>query len=115
MANNPLHDDGQASVSFIAIVPLLLVACLVLVQVAVVGWSAWSAANAARAGARAELVGAEVEPAARAALPGALAGRADVEVGERLVRVEVRAPKLIPLGPAFEVRSGAALDPTGGG
>lgn len=94
---------------------MILIAALVLVQVAVVGWSAWSAANAARAGARAQLVGSEVEEAALAALPAALSGRATVTTGERLVQVEVRAPKLLPLGPAFEVGSGAALDPSGGG
>jgi Flp pilus assembly protein TadG len=113
--SGPLHQDGQASVSFIAIVPPLLLACGVLIQAAVVGWTAWSAANAARAAARAELVGSEVEAAARAALPRALADRAEVDVGGRLVRVEVRAPKLVPLGPAFEVGSGAVLDPRGEG
>lgn len=84
-------------------------------QVAVVGWTAWSAAGAARAGARADLVGAEVKEAALAALPEALAGRAQVREGEDLIRVSVKAPRLVPLGPAFEVGSRAALDPTGGG
>jgi hypothetical protein len=108
-------ETGQASISFVAIVPLLIAAFLVLAQVAVVGWSVWSAAGAARAGARAELVGAEVEDAALAALPAALESRAEVDAEGRLVRVEVRAPKLIPLGPAIEVASRAELDPMGEG
>jgi pilus assembly protein CpaE len=92
-------------------VPALLAIAAVLVQLAVVGWSAWSAAGAARAAARAEQVGAEPEAAARAALPDALAGRAEVDERGGLIRVEVRAPRLLPLLPAFEVAADAGLDP----
>ena len=82
-----------------------------LVQVAAVGWSAWAAAGAARAAARAELIGGDAEAAAEAALPGPLADRAEVErAGERM-RVEVRAPRLLPLLPAIEVGASAGLDP----
>jgi hypothetical protein len=85
----------------------------VLVQLAAVGWSAWSAAGAARAAARAEQVGAEPEDAAMRALPDALDERAEVEERGRLIRVEVRAPRLVPLLPAIEVGAGAGLDPAG--
>jgi hypothetical protein len=93
-------------------VPALLAMAAVLVQLAAVGWSAWSAAGAARAAARAEQVGAEPEDAALLALPDALDDRAEVDERGRLIRVEIRAPRLVPLLPAIEVGAGAGLDPT---
>lgn len=104
---------GQASVSFLATLPLLIAAAAVLAQVAVVGYSLWSAAGAARAGARAELVGAPVGPAARAALPGRLAVGSSVERGRgpEGVVVEVRPPRLLPWLPAPAVTGSARLDP----
>ena len=104
---------GQASVSFLATLPLLIAAAAVLAQVAVVGYSLWSAAGAARAGARAELVGAPVGPAARAALPGELAAGSSVEHGRGSegVVVEVQSPRLLPWLPAPAVTGRARLDP----
>lgn len=100
-----------------ATLPILLAACLLVAQVAVVGYSAWSAASAARAGARALLVGAEPGSAARAALPGALAGRAEVEIDREAGRVAVglKAPRLLPLIPAIGVDGAAGLEPRGAG
>ncbi|MBA2239869.1 MAG: pilus assembly protein, partial [Solirubrobacterales bacterium] len=49
--------DGQASVELVAVLPALLLALVVGLQLAAAGWSLWSATEAARAGARAELVG----------------------------------------------------------
>jgi hypothetical protein len=118
----PANENGQASVAFIATLPALIALCAVLVQVAAVGWSAWSAAGAARAAARAELVGEDAERAAEAALPGPLADRAEVDRAGEKMRVEVTAPRLLPLLPAIEVGATAGLDPlptataaTGGG
>lgn len=112
-------ETGQASVAFVAVVPLALVACLLVAQAGVVGYSAWSAAGAARAGARAELVGEPVSPAAREALPGALArgSGVDVDRGTGAVEVEVSAPRLLPLLPRIGVSGSAALriDGVGGG
>ncbi len=102
---------GQAAVSLLATLPALLACCGVLAQVAVVGWSAWSAAGAARAAARAELVGADPGNAARAALPGVLAPRADVSHAGDRMRVDVDTPRLIPLLPALTVGATAGLDP----
>jgi len=109
----PSDCRGQASVAFIATVPALLVGALLLAQVVAVGYSLWSAAGAARAGARAGLIGAPVEPAARAALPSALAARSsvDVELGSGRVEVAIRAPRLLPLLPALTVEGGSRLDP----
>lgn len=112
----PSDCRGQATVAFIATLPALLVAALLLAQVAAVGYSLWSAAGAARAGARAALVGAPVEPAVRAALPPGLAARStvDVALGDGRVDVEIRAPRLLPLLPALTVEGGSRLDPGAG-
>jgi hypothetical protein len=111
MASRCVDRSGQASVAFIATLPALIVIAAVLVQVAAVGWSAWSAAGAARAAARAELVGEDSAQAAEAALPGPLADRARVERAGDRMRVEVRAPRLLPLLPAIDVGASAGLDP----
>jgi len=106
-----MESGGQASVSFVATLPALIAVCAVLAQVAAVGWSAWSAAGAARAAARAELVGGDSDDAAEAALPGPLSQRAEVERAGDRMRVEVRAPRLLPLLPAIAVGASAGLDP----
>lgn len=101
--------EGQATVAFVACVPLIVVVCLLVVQAGLVGYAAWSAANAARAGARAAHVGSEPEAAAEAALPGGLRARSRVEVDGEEVSVGVRATKALPgVGP-FEVVGSAAL------
>jgi len=64
--------QGQAAVEFVATVPFVLLACLVAWQLALVGHVAWSAASAARSGARAAIVGRDPRLAARAALPRSL-------------------------------------------
>ncbi|MGC1165805.1 MAG: hypothetical protein WA862_06845, partial [Solirubrobacterales bacterium] len=54
------REEGTASVELVAVVPFLLLAVLVAVQIALAGQALWSAGVAARAGARAALVGNEV-------------------------------------------------------
>ena len=73
----------------------------------------WSAANAARAGARAEHVGGDGEKAAWRALPEGLREEAKAKSGEEL-RVSVRAPALV--AGLERPRMGAAtkLDPADG-
>lgn len=63
------RDHGQAAAELVAIVPLALCVLLAVGQLAVAGFALWSAGDAARAGARAKLVGGDVENAARSALP----------------------------------------------
>lgn len=98
--------------------PLLVFAALALGQLAVAGYAAWSAANAARAGARAFHVGGSGERAALRSLPGSLRGDARVAHGDG-VEVHVRAPALVPGLPAIPVTAAASLNPaaeaSGGG
>ena len=76
-------EEGTASVELVAVVPFLLLALLVAAQIALAGQALWSAGVAARAGARAALVGGDAAAAARAALPPSMREGARVEDGER--------------------------------
>jgi len=102
-------EDGQASVELVAAIPVLLVATLVVAQLAVAGYALWSAGAAARAGARAGYVGGDAEAAARRSLPTPLRHDARIEATDR-VEVRVRAPALIPGMPSVPVTARAGLD-----
>ena len=86
---------AQASVEFVALLPVLAAVVMIAAQTVVAGWSLWSAGNAARAGARAAEVGSDTEAAARRALPGILRGDAVIKDADG-VRVQVRIPGLVP-------------------
>lgn len=103
-------DGGQAAAELLAIIPLLLGTLFALAQFAVAGYALWTAGDAARAGARAALVGGDVERAALSALPLWLEDGARVD-GSGPVEVSVGAPALLPGLPAIRVSAGAALDP----
>jgi Flp pilus assembly protein TadG len=105
------REAGTASVELVAVVPFLLLAVLAAVQIALAGQALWSAGLAARAGARAALVGGEAEAAARRALPPSLREGAEVEAGSE-VAVEVAVPPFFPGMPRRTVGAGAEL---GGG
>jgi TadE-like protein len=86
-------ERGQASIELVAAIPLVLLVGAIAWQLALAGHAAWLAANAARAGARAEAVGRDPAVAARSALPRAL--ERSLEVGrtrEGAVRVSVGVP-----------------------
>src|SRR3954471_21657154 len=87
-------ERGQAAVEFVAVVPFVLVAALVAWQLALVGHIAWSAAGAARSGARAALVGRDAPRAARSALPHSLRSATRVS---RIVGGPVHVSVPIPL------------------
>jgi hypothetical protein len=102
------REEGTASVELIAVVPFLLLAVLVAAQVGAVGQALWSAGIAARAGARAALVGGEAKPAARRALPPSLRPTATVGGTER-VAVGVAVPRLLPFAPPIRVGAESSL------
>ena len=105
-------ERAQASAELVAIIPLLLVSAVALAQALVAGWALLSAGEAARTAARIAHVGGDAEAAALEALPTLLEpGQVDVD-GSR-VRIEVRAPTLLPGVPAIPVTASAALDPGG--
>jgi len=106
-------EDGTATVELIAVVPFLLLAVLVAAQIALAGQALWSASVAARAGARAALVGGDASAAARSSLPPSMREGARVEE-EDGVGVAVEVPRLIPSLPRLRVEARSALEPGDG-
>lgn len=107
------REGGTASVELIAVVPFLLLAVLVAGQIALAGQAMWSAGVAARAGARAALVGADATAAARRALPPSLREGAKVD-DSGAVSVRVPVPRLVPELPRVMVGAKADLEPGDG-
>ena len=85
-------ERGQATVELVALVPAFVVACAIAWELVLAGHTAWLAAHAARAGARAEVVGGDARSAARS-----VASSSSVAVLDgRRVRVRVPVPLLFP-------------------
>jgi hypothetical protein len=102
------REEGTASVETIAAVPFLLLAVLAAAQLALAGAALWSAEIAARAGARAALVGGDARGAARRALPSSLRSGSAVE-GAGPVSVRVRVPRLVPGLPELTLTARSGL------
>lgn len=102
------REEGTASVELIAAVPFLLLAVLVAAQLALAGQALWSAGVAARAGARAALVGGDATTAARRALPPSLRSAAVVSEADG-VSVRVAIPRLLPAMPTLKVDARSGL------
>jgi hypothetical protein len=115
-ADNVGHGErGTASVELVAAVPFLLLALAVAAQIALAGQALWSASVAARAGARAALVGNDPKAAALHALPEVM--REDAEVSEDddgAVAVRVPVPTLLPDLPELKVGARSGLGEGGG-
>jgi hypothetical protein len=115
--DNTGHGEmGTASVELVAAIPFLLLALAVAAQIALAGQALWSASVAARAGARAALVGADPKAAARRALPTTMRDGAKVEEdGETgAVAVKVPVPTLLPQLPEVMVGARSGLGDDGG-
>ncbi len=93
--------------------PFLLLAVLAAAQIALAGEALWSASVAARAGARAALVGGDTTAAARRALPASLRGGSEVNASGA-VSVRVPVPRLLPQLPRVMVGARADLEPGDG-
>jgi hypothetical protein len=106
-------EEGTASVELVAVVPFLLLGVLVAAQIALAGQALWSAGVAARAGARAALVGEGAVAAARSALPPSLREGAKVKEGDG-VSVRVEVPRLLPSLPELRVGARSGLEPGSG-
>jgi hypothetical protein len=100
-------------VELVAVVPFLLLAVVVAAQIALAGQALWSASVAARAGARAAVVGGDAVAAARSALPPSMRREAKVE-DEDGISVRVEVPRLIPSLPTVRVGATSGLELNGG-
>ncbi len=107
------REDGTASVEMVAVIPFLVLAVLVAAQIGLAGQALWSAAIAARAGARAALVGRDAGAAARRALPPSMRDGAEVDDDDG-VSVRVVIPTLLPAMPRLTVGAGATLESSDG-
>jgi hypothetical protein len=107
------RERGTASVELVAVVPFLLLAVLAATQIALAGHSLWSAGVAARAGARAALLGRDATAAAKRALPPSLRDGAEVNSSEE-VSVRVPVPRLLPGMPRVMVGVATSLGAGGG-
>lgn len=107
-ASSYRREDGTASVEMVAVVPFLLLAVLVAAQIGLAGQALWSAGVAARAGARAALVGGDAKAAARRALPASMRDGVEVSDGDA-VSVRVAIPWLLPGIPAVTVGAKSGL------
>jgi hypothetical protein len=89
-------ERGQATVELVAMLPVVVLLGAVAWQLALAGQTAWLTANAARAAARADIVGRSATRAARSALPRSLERGLEVErVRQGGVRVSVKVPLLL--------------------
>ena len=107
-------EGGTASVELIAVLPFLVLAILAAAQIGAAGHALWSAAVAARAGARAAVVGSEPESVARRAVPRAMRDRARVSESGSAVTVRVPVAPLVPGLPDVSVAASSRLDPGDG-
>ncbi len=98
----PDRERGAAAIEFLGVIPALLLAALIALQLGVVGWTISATGEAARAGARAATLGQSADVAAARALPD----RFDLEPSPDTIlipvsdgytyRATVRIPSLIP-------------------
>ena len=102
---------GQASVELVAVLPLVVLVGALAWQLALAGQAAWMCAHAARAAARAEVVGRDGRAAARSALPDRLERGLRVERRRGGgVRVRVNVPLLLShRGSGVSVSASASL------
>jgi hypothetical protein len=91
--------SGQATVEFVALLPLVAVIAFALWQAIVAGQAAWLAGSSARAAARASALGGDARAAAASVLPGSL--RHGLKVDQRsggTVRVRIGVPSVVGAG-----------------
>jgi hypothetical protein len=89
-------ERGQATVELVGVLPLVVVLGFGVWQAAVAGQALWMAGAAARAAARAEALGADPEPAARAVLTPRLADGLRVRLRDGGgVRVTLSIPAVV--------------------
>lgn len=97
-----LREDGQTTVEFIALLPLLVITTLLVVQLQLFVRTATTAEAAARAGALAARDGRDPVAAATASMPGADAARVRaIDVAGDEVSVQLAVPMISDL---FTVR-----------
>jgi hypothetical protein len=100
------RDRGAASIEVVGLMPVVAVTCLALMQGAAAVYATQAASDAARQAARAYSLDGNAGAAARQSLPAGLdlASEPQLYGPGHGVRVTVRIPRLVPLGPATVTR-----------
>jgi len=114
MRGEETGESGQATVEFVALLPLLVVLAFGLWQAVVAGHAFALAGSAARSAARAQALGLDATAAARAVLPARL--ERGLRVRERAdggVAVSVRIPVVLGRARIGTVGAGARFAPQG--
>lgn len=107
-------ERGQATVEFLALLPLVAVLALLAWQAVVAGQAVWLSGAAARSAARAAAVGGDAPAAARRVLPGALRRGVRVRTApDGSVRVAVRVSSVLGGVRLGSVRARARFVPQG--
>jgi Flp pilus assembly protein TadG len=102
-------ERGQATVEFVALLPLFGIVAIAMLQALSAGAAAELADHAAQSGAVAIAQGRDGGAAARAAVPGWARGRMEVAVQGTRVRVQLDPPSLLP-GLGERLRAAATAD-----
>jgi hypothetical protein len=90
-------EAGQSTLELVAVVPLVLLLCGMLLQLASAVWAVTDVTDAARQGARASSQGDDGCAAATGALSGSLGDEVVAcSYGRGTLTIEVRAPILVP-------------------
>ncbi|GLY13858.1 hypothetical protein Kisp01_08740 [Kineosporia sp. NBRC 101677] len=89
-------DDGQAAIEVVGTLPVLLFTLLVIWQLVLFGMTFVWSGHAASAAARAVSVGQDPAVAARAGVPGGLAGDLSVSTSGNTVTVNLPVPMVVP-------------------
>jgi hypothetical protein len=95
----------------VVLLPLLLVLALAAWQGVLLGWTALSAQQAARAGVRALLGGEPVGPAVSGSLPASMRRHVQIERRDGRLLVRVAVPAALPGFSASVNASAAAVEP----
>lgn len=106
-------ERGTATVEFVAVLPALMLATLISIQMIAAGFSLWSASVAARAGARAAHLGSDPAASVRSALPEPMRAEARVRHRAGVVTARVPVPQVLPFLPPLRVEASSGLEAGG--
>lgn len=102
---------GQASVEFVAVLPVVVLVAGTLWQAVLAGQAVSASAGAARAAARAEAIGGDARESARRAVPALLRPGLEVQTEHSGVRVALSIPLVLTGGHLATVSARASLPP----
>lgn len=101
------QERGSVAIEVVMLVPIMIFAAMLTLQLGVAGWTAAKTTEAAREAARANSLGRDPETAAERALPGAL-DVDEIRITGDSVEIRVNVPRVSPL-PTFQVTRSVSM------